>query len=306
MRFDLVDLRLIVRIADHNSITQGAKESYISLPAASTRIKNIEASIGTKLLFRTSKGVTLTPPGQTFVFHARQVLSQIEHLHGDMGEYAKGIKGHLRVFSNTSALGEFLPPVLKRYLLTHPDVNIDLKEKLSHDIVRAVSEGQTDIGIIAGNVPTEELEVIPYRTELLTVVVPQGHPCANQSAIAFSDVLGLDFVGLQEGSAIHTFLEHKAEKLLSSLKMRIQVGNFEAVCRMVEANVGVGILPMSAARRHARVMQITPIPLKDEWAKRVQNICVRQLGALPLFAQDLVKLLVSDARLAESRADSKI
>ncbi|MBA4006247.1 MAG: LysR family transcriptional regulator, partial [Delftia sp.] len=96
MHFDLVDLRLMVHIADANSMTRGAELSFISLPAASTRIKNLEESIGTKLLYRTSQGVTLTPPGQAFVTHARMVLGQIEHLRGDMQEYVRGIKGHVR------------------------------------------------------------------------------------------------------------------------------------------------------------------------------------------------------------------
>ena len=91
MHFDLVDLRLMVHIADANSMTRGAELSFISLPAASTRIKNLEESIGTKLLYRTSQGVTLTPPGQAFVSHARMVLGQIEHLRGDMQEYVRGI-----------------------------------------------------------------------------------------------------------------------------------------------------------------------------------------------------------------------
>ena len=160
MHFDLVDLRLMVHIADANSMTRGAELSFISLPAASTRIKNLEESIGTKLLYRTSQGVTLTPPGQAFVTHARMVLGQIEHLRGDMQEYVRGIKGHVRVFANTTSLGEFLPPVLRHYLRRNPDVNIDLRERLSHDIVRAGTEGQTDIGIVAGLVRTENLETL--------------------------------------------------------------------------------------------------------------------------------------------------
>ena len=142
MHFDLVDLRLMVHIADANSMTRGAELSFISLPAASTRIKNLEEGIGTKLLYRTSQGVTLTPPGQALVTHARRVLGQLEHLRGDMQEYVRGIKGHVRVFANTTSLGEFLPPVLRQFLRLHPDVNIDLRERLSHDIVRAVTEGR--------------------------------------------------------------------------------------------------------------------------------------------------------------------
>ena len=295
MHFDLVDLRLMVRIAEANSLTKGAEASHISLPAASARIKNLEEGIGIRLLNRTSQGVTLTPPGLAFVHHARMVLGQIQHLRGDLQEYARGVKGHLRVFANTTALGEFLPPVLRSYLFSHPDVNIDLRERLSNDIIRAVSEGQTDIGIVAGLVRTESLETIPYRSDRLVLVVPRAHVLAGTAAVDFSDTLDYDHIGLQESSAIHGFLRQVCNQLHRPLKLRIQVGNFEAACRMIEATVGVAILPESAARRHAQVMAIAIVPLADPWAIRSMQICVRSLGALPLFARDLVDLLVADA-----------
>ncbi len=300
MHFDLVDLRLIVRIAEANSLTKGAEASHLSLPAASTRMKNLEEGVGTKLLYRTSQGVTLTPPGQAFVQHARLVLQQIEHLRGDLQEYATGVKGHLRIFANTTSL-EHLPPVLREYLRSHPDVNIDLREKLSHDTVRAVTESQTDIGIVAGSVRTENLEVIPYRRDRLVLVVPSAHALAALPAIDFEHTLDLDHVGLSDASAIQSFLRQVCDGLHKRMRMRIQVGNFEAGCRMIEAGVGVGVLPASAAQRHAQVMAIRIVPLIDAWALREQQICVRSLAALPGFARDLVELLLADATSAQAQ-----
>jgi DNA-binding transcriptional LysR family regulator len=298
MHFDLVDLRLMVRVAEANSLTRGADAIHMSVPTASTRIKNIEDSIGVKLFYRTSQGVTLTLPGQAFVHHARLVLGQLEHLSGDLQEYATGVKGHLRVFANTTALGEFLPPVLRTYLREHPDVNVDLRERLSGDIVRAVSDGQTDIGIIAGTVRTENLEVIPYRRDRLVLVVPRDHPMAALSSVAFADTLDLEHIGLHESSAIHGFLKQICSGLRRSIRLRIQIGNFEGACRMIEATVGVSVLPESAARRHAQTMAIHIVPLSDEWSLRAMQICVRRLDALPPFARDLVALLIEDARMS--------
>ena len=236
--------------------------------------------------------------------HARLVLGQLEHLSGDLQEYAKGIKGHLRVFANTTALGEFLPPVLRAYLLAHPDVNIDLRERLSGDIVRAVSDGQTDIGIVAGTVRTENLEVIPYRRDRLVLVVPRDHPMAALPSVAFVDTLELEHIGLHESSAIHAFLRQICSGLHRTIRLRIQVGNFEAACRMIEATVGVSVLPESAARRHAETMAIQIVPLIDDWSLRAMQICVRSMESLPPFARDLVTLLIEDARMAsEATAD---
>jgi len=157
--------------------------------------------------------VALTPTGLTFAMHARLVVRQIQHLHGDMQEYTKGVKGHLRIFANTTSLVEFLPPILQSYLAAHPDVNIDLHERPSREIVRAVTDGQTDIGIIAGNVATGELEVIPYRNDQLVLVTPRDHVLAKETAVAFADTLDYNHVGLHEASALHIFLREASDAL---------------------------------------------------------------------------------------------
>jgi DNA-binding transcriptional LysR family regulator len=201
----------------------------------------------------------------------------------------------LRVDANTTSLSEFLPPVLREFLGRNPDVNVDLRERLSHDIVRAVTEGQTDIGIVAGLVRTENLETLPYRKDRLVLVVPKGHALDGVMQLAFADTLDLDYVGLHESSAIHAFLRQASDQLHKPIKLRIQVGNFETACRMIESGVGVGVLPESAASRHAATMDIAIVPLSDAWSVRDMQICMRSLDALPSFAKELVELLVMDA-----------
>ncbi|WP_427306078.1 LysR substrate-binding domain-containing protein [Cupriavidus sp. H39] len=296
MRFDLVDLKLFTHIAEAQSLTGGAQRSHLSLAAASTRIKNLEEHVGVKLLSRSSQGVKVTGAGETLLAHARRVLRQLEQLSGDLQEYAAGVKGHVRVFANTTAMSEFLPAVLRSYLVSHPDVTIDMHERLSPDIVRAVQEGIVDIGIIAGNVRTEGLQVMPYRRDRLVLATALSHPLAERGRVDFIDTLDYDFIGLPEDSAIHNFLKRAAADLQRSLRWRVQVSNFETACRMIEANVGLGVLPETTARRHARSMALRIVQLNDEWAERQLQICVADLDALPLFARKLVDLLVEDGQ----------
>ncbi|MCO4863139.1 LysR substrate-binding domain-containing protein [Cupriavidus sp. WGlv3] len=296
MRFDLVDLKLFTHIAEAQSLTGGAQRSHLSLAAASTRIKNLEEHVGVKLLSRSSQGVKVTGAGETLLAHARRVLRQLEQLSGDLQEYAAGVKGHVRVFANTTAMSEFLPAVLRSYLVSHPDVTIDMHERLSPDIVRAVLEGIVDIGIIAGNVRTEGLEVMPYRRDRLVLATALSHPLAERGRVDFIDTLDYDFIGLPEDSAIHNFLKRAAADLQRTLRWRVQVSNFETACRMVEANVGLAVLPETTARRHARAMALRIVQLDDEWAERQLQICVADLDALPLFARKLVDLLVEDGQ----------
>jgi DNA-binding transcriptional LysR family regulator len=295
MHFDLVDLRLFINIADRGNLTRGAESSHMSLPAASIRIKNLEEGLGTKLLYRGSQGVSLTPSGQAFAHHARAVLRQLDELKGDLQEYAQGLKGHLRVVASTTAITEFLPAVLRTYLSTHPDVSVDLRERPSRAIVNIVLEGRADIGIVSGNVRTEGLHAMPYRADRVVLVVWPGHALAGRPAVSFADTLDYDQVGLDDTSAIHTFLHDIAAAMHRTIKLRIQVSNFEACCRMVEAGVGIGLLPESAASRHRQSMDIRIVPLEDEWALRRMQVCVRSVDLLPAFARELLELLRQDA-----------
>ncbi|KAL02920.1 transcriptional regulator, LysR family [Bordetella holmesii CDC-H635-BH] len=208
--FDLTDLQLMVHIGDWHSLTRAAEKTHLSLPAASTRVKNLEEHLGTQLLYRTSQGVTLTPSGEALTRHARTVMQQIEQLRGDMQEFARGVKGHVRVLANTTASTEFMPAVLARYLAVHPDVNVELRERLSYLIVRAVADGSADIGVVAGCAPDPKLQFIPYRNDRLVLVTGSRHPLAVEDAVPFADTLGFDYVGLSEWSAIHPFLVQAA------------------------------------------------------------------------------------------------
>jgi len=298
--FDLTDLQLIVHIGDWHSLTRGAEKSHLSLPAASTRVKNLEEYFGTQLLYRSSQGATLTPSGEALLRHARLVMQQVEQLRGDMQEYASGVKGHVRVLANTTAMTEFMPAVLSRFLAEHPDVNVELRERLSHLVVRAVAEGAADIGIAAAGAGADpKVQFIPYRNDRLVLVTRGDHALAGKAAVAFADTLGNDYVGLSEISAIHPFLVQAAAALGRIFRFRIEVGNFEAVCRMIESGVGIGVIPESVALRYARTLDIAIVALTDPWALRRLHICVRDLDALPAFARDLVRELVDDVPPAQ-------
>jgi DNA-binding transcriptional LysR family regulator len=258
----------------------------------------LEDHFGTRLFHRNSQGVTLTPSGEAFLRHARLVLRQIDHLRGDIHEYARGIKGQVRMLANTTAMTEFMPAVLSRFLASHPDVTVELRERLSYLVIKAVSEGSADIGIVAGKPASSELEYIPYREDRLVLVTPIEHPLSELSEVAFSDTLAFEYVGLSEWSAIHAFLIQAADKLGYPFRFRVEVGSFEAVCRMIEAGVGIGVVPELVAKRYAQRLNIKIVSLSDELSERKLQICVRNIQQLPSFTRDLVNMLIEDVPAA--------
>jgi DNA-binding transcriptional LysR family regulator len=291
MQFDLTDLSLFRHVVEAGSITHGAERAHLALAAASTRIRNMEKSLGAPLLLRNRQGVVPTPAGRTLLQHARAMLEQAERLREDLSTYTGGLAGQIRILSNTNALTEFLPEALSAFLAEHPQVSIDLEERLSDEIVGLIAEGVGDLGIVAGTVDTGRLETFPFRSDRFVLVAPRDHALAARSSIPFAEVLQYDFVGLDRASALQRFLADKAARIGRPLRLRVQLRSFDAVCRMVEAGVGLGIVPDTTARRATRTMAIATVNLEDSWAARDLTLCIRSLTSLPSSARQLVEHL---------------
>src|SRR5580698_1858322 len=189
IHFDLVDLSLFRQVVEAGSITAGAARAHLALAAASTRIRNMEEALGAPLLVRRRQGITPTPAGRTLLQHARAILRQAERLREDLGAYAGGLAGQVKVLSNTNALTEFLPEALSSFLAAHPQVSVDLEERLSDEIVGLIAEGVADIGIVAATVDVSTLETYPFRKDRFVLVVARDHALARRRKIAFAQVL---------------------------------------------------------------------------------------------------------------------
>jgi DNA-binding transcriptional LysR family regulator len=291
MHLDLTDLKLFVHIAEAPSLTKGARKMFMSPAAASVRIKGMEVRLGATLFYRDSRGVELTEAGKRLLVHARIILRQIGYVQSEFAEYAEAISGHIRIFANSTAVTEFLPEILARYLADNPGVTVDLQERLSRDIVRGVSEGATDMGIIAGPVNTSGIEVLNFSTDRLVVIVPKDHELVDHGLVRLTNILKFQHVGLHSGSTLSSFLRERAEEIGSQLHWRIQLASFEAVCRMVEVGVGISVVPESASLRHSKTMQLAVLPLAEPWAVRERSILVRELNALPGCMKKLVEAI---------------
>lgn len=294
MQYDLTDLRLFVAVAEAQNLTRGAERTHLAPSSASHRIKLLEDAIGTPLLTRRARGVVPTRAGEALLRHARQVFAQLEQMHADLAPYAAGVRGRVSLWANTHATHSFLPDDLAGFLRRHPQVSVTLEEHTSPEIVLAVARGEVEVGVVAERVEGADVELIPYRADRLVLIAPAGHPLATLTHTAFADVLDFPFVMLHAGSAIHTFTMNAAAALGRHLDVRIQVRSFEAVCRMVGAGVGLGMVPRSAVPKNGPHEPLTVIELAEPWAQRDLQVCVRKRALLSGFAQQLVDALAGD------------
>ncbi|CAN7506652.1 LysR substrate-binding domain-containing protein [Phenylobacterium sp. LjRoot219] len=291
MRYDLTDLRLFCDVVEAGTITGGAERSALALAAASTRIRGMEEQLGAPLLIRSRQGVTPTPAGRALLKHARVIIAQSARMREDLGAYAGGLSGEVRLLANTNALTEFLPEALSSFLARHPHVSVDLEERLSDEIVGLIAEGVGDVGIVAGTVDMGALETFPFRSDRFVVVTGPDHPLAGRTTVSFSEVLAHDIVGLERSSSLQRFLAAKAAREGRPLRLRVQLRSFDGVCRLVECGVGVGVVPETTAARAAKTMNLSVVTLADDWALRELRLCVRSVEALGLYARELVEAL---------------
>ncbi len=291
MRFDLADLRLFLAVFNAGSVTHGAQSANLSIAAASERLRDMEASGGLSLFVRTRRGVTPTRAGEALAHHARLILRNVGAMQAELSEHARSIRSTVRLLANTAAITEFLPDRLGSWLAEHPKADIELAERPSSEIVKALEHGLADIGIVSDAVETAALTALPFATDQLVVVLPRDHPLSGENRVAFGQILGEDYIGFT--GALQDHVDGHAAQYGHRLRPRVRLRTFEGVCRMVAEGAGISILPETAARRCRRTLPITSVRLSDAWARRRLLMCLRAEEELDPTARALMEHLLA-------------
>ncbi|MGO4325783.1 LysR substrate-binding domain-containing protein [Cupriavidus sp. 2TAF22] len=295
MRFDLTDMRLFLSVVEQGSLTAGAQAVNLALASASERVSGMEAALGAPLLERTRRGVHTTAAGDALVRHARLILGQVEQMRGELRTYATGLKGRIRLLSNTAALAAFLPRELRRFLVAHPDLSVDLDEQPSAEIVRAIAEGRAELGIVADIADLAALQTRLLASDQLVVVAGSAHRISGQPRVAFADIIGEPFVGLAD-AALESHLGERATRLGRQIGYRVRLRSVASVGEMVEAGVGIAILSEAFAAELRRP-GLALVALSEPWTSRQLHLCARDFSALTPHANLLAQqLMASGAR----------
>lgn len=306
-RIDLTSLQLFVAVCELGSIGKAAEREFIAASAVSKRLGDLEAILDTPLLYRHTRGVDLTPAGESLLHHARSVLFSLEKMQGELSEYADGVRGHVRVHASISAIVQFLPEDLGAFIREHDGVKIDLEEHLSTEVVRAVREGAADLGICnraaLATAGASELQSLFYRRDQLALIVPVGHALATQGELRFADTLDFDHVGLHANSSIYLAMHQSATQAGRAIKLRIHVTGLDAMCRMIHNGLGVGVMPRRAFELMHGVGDLDCVLLTDAWAHRQIDLVARDFTTLPVTARALVDHLGRHAPGAMAAAE---
>ena len=293
MQYNLITLKMFLTVARTGSISQASEAENIAASAISKRISDLEDQIGTPLFYRQTRGVELTPAGHELARHSSNLFRLVERMENQMHDFATGAKGSVRIAANTSAITQFLPEDLAGFAENYPDVRIDLSERTSEEILTAVRDGLADLGIFSGMVEEPELEVLTYRLDTLVVVMGKEHPYRPDHPVKFAEFAKLDMVGLQSGSSLQAFLEVCAGEQGLTLKTRVETLSFDGVRRMVEAGLGVAVLPLGAVEPYLESAQLRMQEIDEDWAVRTLKLAVKDLSAVSNAVRALVEHLIA-------------
>jgi DNA-binding transcriptional LysR family regulator len=280
LRFDLRDLELFAAVADAGSIARAAERSHTVASAVSKRISDLEESLGSALLVRGAKGVELTAAGHALLVRARVLLHQAVQLEDEMRRHAAGLRGYVRVFANISAIVEFLPGALAAFAAKHPRVHVHLEEHVSAAIASAVADNSADFGIVSELPIIDGLDITPFRSDELVVVLQPRHPLARRKTLAFTDIAPEPLIGLHASSSLHRLLTRAAADANVALNWRMHLTSFDAACAMAAAGLGVAVVPRAATTPYIRALDLVSIPLAEPWSQRQLFLCTRANASL--------------------------
>lgn len=298
-RFDPTSLKLFIAACEEGSIARAAERENMVPSAVSKRIAELEDAVGVPLLYRHQKGIEPTPAGKSLLNHARHVLDELTIMAAELSGFTNGQRGHLRISANRSSIIQFLPQDLSGYRQDHPEIAIDLQEKTSEEAIEAVLTGQADLGIGAGLEAARDkgLLVHAYHKDRLVLLVPVGHALATRPAVRFTDTLAYGHIALHRDSPLYRTLEQAALTTRLPINYRVHVTSFDAVCRMVEADLGVAVIPANAIshRTANEAPGLVGIPLLDDWASRQFNIVSRPEEFLTAISLSFIEFLTARA-----------
>ncbi|MBO9646470.1 MAG: LysR family transcriptional regulator [Pseudacidovorax sp.] len=295
MNLDPVSLRVSVAVMEHGTIAAAGAQHHIAPSAVSRRLAELEDVLRVPLFARSNKGMAPTPAAFALRDLARGLINEMEGIAQQMRDYGRGTRGQVRVVANISAITQFLPRELQAFLARHPQVDVRLQEQISSAVARSVAENAADLGILNEGDYGDAVRLLPYREDELVLVVPQGHALARRRQVDIGAVLDHDVVGMHPGSAINQQLTRAAAERGRALRLRMQVSSYDALCQMVAAGLGVGVLPRGSAALFRGALPLRIVGLTEPWARRRLALCVRADEGLSSVAQLLVDHLRAEA-----------
>ncbi len=248
---DLRQLETFVEVAKLKSFSKAAEKLFITQPTVTNHIQNLEKELGTLLINRFGKKITLTDAGNLLYKYAINIINSCEMAKFDLATYQGKIQGHLHIYSSSVPRKYVLPNIIKNFLTKYPDVSFNLSDKDSKKVVKSILDGETDFGIVGAKYPSNSLKYIELMEDKLLLITPNTpvYDKPNYSYIDKSVLFKDKILFREEGSGTRDLIESKLEKAgisLGQLNVMAYIEDTETIKELVSLGVGVSFLSEKA------------------------------------------------------------
>jgi len=295
MKFDLGDLRAFLAVADLGSFRAASQAMHLSQSALSRRADKLEAALGVKLFERTTRKVELTAIGRGFVPRARNVLNELESALVGIQDVAERLSGEVTIACVPSAVAYFLPAVIRDYHRRYPRIRVRVIDESSSVVLTAVARGEADFGLTYIGTHDADIAFHPLLEEPFVAAVRRDHPLAGRAAVTWAELCDYDNVSLAQGSGNRFLIDQALAQRPGRPRWFCEVQHVPALVSMVEAGLGVGVVPRLAMPPHGHA-GLASVPLTDPPVSRSLGLIHRRGRALSPVAQLLFDLLAETKR----------
>jgi len=259
-------------VADHRSFTRAAEALHLTQPAVTLQIKALEDDLAVRLFDRNGSRIALTEAGEVLLRYARQAEDLLEEAEREIGRFRGELRGRLSVGASTTIAQYLLPPILGRFLTTHPQVQPFLLGANTERIVAALAEGKIEIGLIEGPAHRSDIKTERFLADEIVAVVSQLHPWAQCGSVLLPGALEDQPLILREsGSGTRNVVERflrRAGLNMRKLHVVMELDSTEAVKSAVSANLGIGFVSHWALRSGGLSLGLVPLRFPDQGITR--------------------------------------
>jgi len=263
-------LRSFCEIARERSFTRAAARLALTQPAISLQIKALEEELGESLLVRHRTRLRLTPAGELLYQHAQAVLASLEAARADITAFRQGLLGHVALATSDTNSTYILPEVLRQFREYYPQVRIDIRDKMSSQVLQLVLDQEVDFGLATMPLlhPRVTTEVLFTREDV--VICPPGSPLARESVVSLAQVSPYPLLALSRGSTSRQLLEAAFQQAGVPMQVAMNLGSIEVMKRFVAIGLGLAIVPRVAVEDEVRASQVVAIP--------IHGLPIREIG----------------------------
>ncbi len=265
-------LKVFYSVATNLSFTKASKELFISQPAISKHIHELEVQYKTPLFERTGSRIMLTRAGELLLSHTNTLLAAYRQLDFEMNLLTDNVCGELRLGASTTIAQYVLPPILSSFVRKFPDIRVSLLNGNSHDIEKALRDGKITLGLVEGYARQSSLHYTSFMKDELVVITHTGSKLAHYDELTLEQLCTLPLVLRENGSGTLAVLESALAEhqiKLSHLKVLMQLGSTESIKLFLENSDALAIVSVRAVARELMSGVFKVIDVTDFSAERM-------------------------------------